>query len=268
MKPERRLSDTPTSHASAPVAFERRRHLGVITLRRPAVRNAVDTSMSTMLAAIDDEIEADPDIWVSVITGEGSSFCSGADLRAVADRGAATKIDRGFAGLTRRERATPMIAAVEGAAVAGGFEIVLCCDLVVAARDSFFGLPEVRRSMVAAGGGLVRLSHRIPRNVAAELVLTGEPLGAERAHELGLVNRLTDPGRALDGALQLAGTITANAPIAVRESRTALAVAANGSEDDGWAASDRALGVVQETDDFREGPRAFIEKRPPVWQNR
>mgnify|MGYP003133591999 CR=1 FL=1 len=242
--------------------------MGIITLRRPAVRNAVDAAMSELLASIDDDIETDPDIWVTVITGEGPSFCSGADLRAVADRGPASDIGRGFAGITRRERSTPMIAAVEGAAVAGGFEIVLACDLVVAARDAYFGLPEVRRSMVAAGGGLVRLVHRLPRNIATELVVTGEPIGAERARELGLVNRVTEPGRAVESALALARTITENAPIAVRESLAAVSTAATRGEQAGWTASDSALSNVQASADFREGPRAFVEKRPPVWQNR
>lgn len=253
--------------ADAPVTFDRSGHVGIITLRRPSVRNAVDAQMSALLASIDDEIESDADVWVTIITGEAPSFCAGADLKAVAERGPATDIGRGFAGITRRPRATPMIAAVEGAAVAGGFEIVLACDLVVAARDAYFGLPEVRRSMVAAGGGLARLAHRMPRNVATEMIATGEPLGAERAHALGLVNRLTEPGQALDGALALARTIAENAPIAVRESLVAAAAAAAHGEAAGWAASDHALSVVQASADFREGPLAFVEKRSPIWQN-
>ena len=267
----RRASPLPERQGAAPdatVTLDRSEHTAIITLRRPAVRNAVDAGMSELLASIDDEIESDPDIWVTVITGEGPSFCSGADLRAVTERGPASDIGRGFAGITRRERSTPMIAAVEGAAMAGGFEIVLACDLVVAARDAYFGLPEVRRSMVAAGGGLVRLVHRLPRNIATELIVTGEPIGAERALELGLVNRVTEPGRAVESALSLARTITENAPIAVRESLAAVAIAATHGENAGWAASDRALANVQSSADFREGPRAFVEKRPPVWQNR
>lgn len=261
----------PDPHQASPgatVTFDRVGHVGVVTLRRPAVRNAVDTATSVLLAAIDDEIEADPDIWVTVITGEGPSFCAGADLRTVAERGPATEIERGFAGITRRSRSTPMIAAVEGAAVAGGFEIVLACDLVVAARDAFFGLPEVRRGLVAAGGGLARLPHRLPRNVAAELIVTGAPIDALRAYELGLVNRLTEPGQALEGALSLADTVVENAPIAVRASLAALTAASQRGEADGWTASDQALETVQASADFREGPRAFAEKRAPVWQNR
>jgi enoyl-CoA hydratase len=197
-------------------------------------------------------------------------FCAGADLQAIASGHAgALRTDRGgFGGIVRRERTKPIIAAVDGPALAGGFEIVMACDLVVASRRAVFGLPEVKRSQVAVGGGLFRLSRTVGPKVAMELILTGDPIAAELAYELGLVNVLVDPGEALGAAQTLAARIVANAPHAVWASRTVAAQAM--SEDDAtlWKLTAEAFAKVGRTDDFAEGPRAFLEKRPPKWQGR
>jgi enoyl-CoA hydratase len=174
----------------------------------------------------------------------------------------------GFAGLITRQRNKPLIAACDGPALAGGTEIVLSCDLVVATADARFGIPEVKRSLIAAAGGLFRLPRVLPRNVAMELALTGDPITAERAHHFGLVNVLADPGQAVPAAHELAQRITVNAPLAVRASRRVVLDGANASDEEAWALTSSEFAPVAASEDFREGPRAFIEKRPPVWTGR
>jgi enoyl-CoA hydratase len=244
--------------------------VAVITIGRPEARNAIDGAVATGIEHALDRFEADPECWAGILAGEGPVFCAGADLKAIASGQAASlRTDRGgFAGLVSRERTKPLIAAVDGPALAGGFEIVLACDLVVASRRAVFGLPEVKRSLVAAGGGLFRLPRVIGPKVAMELILTGDPIAAELAYELGLVNVLVDPGEALEGARSLAARIVSNAPHAVWASRNVAAKAM--SEDDAtlWRLTAEAFAKVGKTDDFTEGPRAFIEKRSPVWQGR
>ncbi len=242
----------------------------VLTLDRPEARNAIDSPTAAAIEAAVDRLEGDPELWTGIVTHHGPVFCSGADLKAVAaggGEGIATARG-GFAGLCARARTKPLIAAIEGPAVAGGCEIVLACDLVVASTGASFGLPEVKRALVATGGGPWRLVRSLGPQVGMEMVLTGDPLTGQRAHELGLVNCLVEPGGALAAAHALAERINANAPLAVRESR-ALALGAYDTPESGlWSATDRASRRNAESDDFREGPQAFIEKRQPRWKGR
>ncbi|MCC6216034.1 MAG: crotonase/enoyl-CoA hydratase family protein [Polyangiaceae bacterium] len=251
------------------IRFEARGRVAIVTLDRPARRNAVCREIAEGMERALDAFEADPELWVGIVAAEGPAFCAGADLAAVErGEGASLSTERGgFAGIVRRARVKPLVAAVDGPALAGGCEVVLACDLVVASRAARFGLPEVKRSLVAAAGGLFRLPRALPERVALELVLTGDSIDAERAERLGLVNRLVEPGEALAGALALAGAIAANAPIAVQES---LRIARRASEPDEvlWRESRDAFVRVLGTEDAREGPRAFLEKRAPAWRNR
>ena len=251
------------------VHFEARDHVAVLTLDRPEARNAVNHELAADLESAIDRLEADDSLWMGVLAGAGPAFCAGADLKAVASGRANLSTDRGgFAGIVRRKRTKPIIAAVEGPALAGGFEIVLSCDLVVAGTDARFGIPEVKRSLIANAGGLIRLPRVLPRNLAMEMALTGEPISAETAHRHGVVNRLVDPGGALDAALSLAAEIGANAPLAVRASRQVIVEAGLLDDDTAFALSAEASRAVFRSEDFQEGPRAFIEKRPPNWQGR
>lgn len=245
-------------------------HVLVATINRPEARNAVNREVANGLEAAVDRLEDDPDLWIGVLTGVPPVFSAGADLKEInAGRAADLATERGgFAGVTRRERAKPLIAAVEGAALAGGTEIALACDLIVAGASARFGIPEVKRSLVAAGGGLFRLPRRLPFNVAMELALTGDPIDAPTAERHGLVNAVTADGEALAGALALAARISANAPVAVRESRRVVLDAYLEPESAGWALSDKAMAKAMGSEDFREGLTAFIDKRPPAWTGR
>ena len=242
-------------------------HLAVITLNRPEARNAVNADVAQGVEDAVDRVEADPDVWLAVVTGGTPVFCSGADLKEVAaGRGNTIHTERGgFAGFTSRARTKPVIAAVDGPALAGGTEIVLACDLVVASRSATFGIPEVKRSLAAAAGGLFRLGRKIPLNVAMECALTGDPISAERAYGFGLVNVLCDDGRALAEAAVLAERVLANAPVAVRESRAVVADFTFAPDEDGWRRSGQAMSRAARSEDNREGLMAFIEKRPPRW---
>lgn len=240
----------------------------VITINRPDARNAVDRAVAEGVAAALDELDRRDDQVVGVITGAGGTFCSGMDLKAFL-RGERPVVEgRGLAGITEAPPRKPMIAAVEGYALAGGCEIVLACDMVVAARDARFGIPEVKRGLVAAAGGLLRLPHRIPYQVAMEIALTGDFLEAERAHAYGLVNRLTDAGAALGGALELARAIAANGPLAVRATKQVLAEAPVWPAGEEWDRMRAVTGPVFASEDAQEGPRAFAEKRAPRWTGR
>lgn len=200
-----------------------------------------------------------------VLTGAGPGFCAGMDLAAFARGELPYDPERGFAGMTMRRPGKPVIAAVEGFALAGGLEIALACDLLVAARDARLGIPEVKRGLVAAGGGLRRLPERLPLGVAMEMGLTGEPLAVERAHALGLVNRVTEPGGALDAALELAATIAANGPLAVAATQRILRDQASWTEEEFWTRQGEIAGRVLMSADAREGAVAFKERRDPVW---
>ncbi len=246
-------------------------HIRLVTFRRPEARNAINGAVAQALDQIVRDLEQDPDAWVVVLTGSGGqAFCSGADLKEVArgNLGALWTTEGGFAGFVRACRSKVWIAAVDGFALAGGFEIALACDLIVASVDATFGLPEVRRGLIAAAGGLYRLPRSLPRAVAYELIATGERLGAERALALGLINRVVPKDRTLVEALALADIIACNAPIAVRES---LKIARRTFDlDDAALArlSEEGQQRVMRTEDFQEGPRAFIEKRTPRWVGR
>jgi enoyl-CoA hydratase len=242
--------------------------VGVITIRRPEARNAVNPEVASGIEAAIDQMEADPLTWVGIVAGEGPVFSAGADLKAIAAGQAdALQTKRGgFGGITRRERTKPIIAAVDGPALAGGCEIALACDMIVASRNAVFGLPEVKRSLLAAAGGLFRLPRTVGPKVAMEVILTGDPISADRAYTLGLVNLLVEPGEALNAAKALAARITANAPIAVWESRKVADAALTSDDETLWRMTVAGFARVAQTEDFAEGPRAFIEKRAPVWK--
>ena len=245
-------------------------HVLVATINRPEARNAVNDVVAQGIEAALDRLESDDGLWVGILTGVPPVFSAGADLKMInAGRAADLATARGgFAGITRRERSKPVIAAVDGPALAGGTEIVLACDLVVASESASFGIPEVKRSLVAAGGALFRLPARIPFNVAMEWALTGDAVDAATAHRVGLVNHLCPAGGALEAARVLAARVTANAPVAVRESRRAMLEAVGSDEERGWDVSARAMAAAMGSEDFREGLTAFIEKRPPAWTGR
>ncbi len=262
--------ETPARPGDETVMVEVRGNVVVIRLNRPEARNAVNGPLAAGLEAGIDRLESDDSLWVGVITGAREFFCAGADLKLInAGRGGEISTDRGgFAGIVARERVKPVIAAVEGPALAGGLEITLSCDLVVASRQSRFGIPEVKRSLVAGAGGVFRLGRVLPRNVALEMGLTGDPIDAQRAYDLGLVNVLTEPGEALAGAVDLAGRISANAPLAVQSTRALMMGLADVDDREGFARSTEAMVALAATEDFSEGLDAFIEKRPPKWKGR
>lgn len=237
----------------------------VVTLDRPEVRNAVDAATSVAVAAAMDLLDADDDLTVGVLTGAGGTFCAGMDLKAFL-RGEVPSVEgRGFGGLVQAPPAKPLIAAVEGYALAGGCELALACDLVVAAEDASFGLPEVRRGLMAGAGGLLRLPRRIPPQIAMEHALTGDPMTAVEAHRWGLVNRLTAPGEALDAARELALRISRNGPLAVRSTKKVLVEAPTWPGDEVWDRQAAILQTVFASEDAREGATAFAERREPRW---
>jgi enoyl-CoA hydratase len=252
------------------VEYRQEGRVAVLTINRPEARNAVNGDVARTMEQGLDRLEEDEDIWVGIVTGAGPVFSAGADLKAIASGQAADLQTKrgGFGGIAARQRTKPLIAAVDGPALAGGTEIVLSCDLVVASTNARFGIPEVKRSLVAAAGGLFRLPRALPRNIAMELALTGDPIDAERAHHFGLVNELVEPGKALEAALALAERVTVNAPIAVRESRRVLLDGMLADDDTAWKITFDAMAKAMATEDFAEGPRAFIEKRAPEWKGR
>ncbi|MCZ2819409.1 crotonase/enoyl-CoA hydratase family protein [Modestobacter sp. VKM Ac-2977] len=251
---------------TAPVLTEVTDGVGVLTLNRPEAKNAVDLATTEALAAAIDEFEARDDVAVLVLTGAGGTFCAGMDLKAFA-RGERPRIEgRGFAGLTEAPPAKPLIAAVEGWALAGGCELALSADLVVAARDARFGIPEVKRGLFAAGGGVLRLAKALPYQRAMEMALTGDPLPAEEAHRFGLVNVLTEPGGALAGARELAARIAVNGPLGVRASKQLIAGSVGWTDKAALEGQRELADRVFGSADALEGARAFAEKRPPVWR--
>jgi enoyl-CoA hydratase len=236
----------------------------VVTIDRPEARNAVNLAVAEGIAAALDRLDSEDELRAGVLTGAGGVFCAGMDLKAFVAGERPHVEGRGFAGIVQRPPRKPLIAAVEGWALAGGFEVALACDLIVAARDARFGIPEVKRGLVAAGGALIRLPRRMPYHLAMELALTGDPISAERAFAVGIVSRLTEPGGALAGAFALASAIAANGPLAVDATKRIL-VADEAGE---WERQAEIVGPVFASEDAREGARAFAEKRAPVWRGR
>jgi enoyl-CoA hydratase len=240
----------------------------VLTINRPEQRNAMTRAASLAIAAALDELDRRADLSVGVLTGAGGNFCAGMDLKRFLAGETSAAPGRGFGGVTEAPPVKPLIAAVEGYALAGGFELVLACDMVVAGAGARFGLPEVKRGLVAAAGGLLRLPERLPRAIALELVLTGDFLSADRAAAFGLVNRLVDDGQALSGALELARSIAANAPLALAASKQVVDRAPTWPVEEWWQRQAEITGPVFASEDAREGASAFAERRPPRWQGR
>lgn len=247
------------------VTTERRGRVLLVRMERPAKRNAIDAEMTAGLDAALNELDDDPQLWAGVLAGTPVAFSAGTDLAA----GAGPPTARGGNyGVVRRARRTPLIAAVEGLAFGGGFELVLACDLVVAARTARFALPETARGLVANCGALFRAPRALPRNIATEMLLTGLPLDADRAWSLGLVNRLVEAGEAETAALELAELICTNAPVAQTASLLAVAEVDAGADAAGWAATATAHAAIAASADAKEGVDAFREKRAPLWMGR
>lgn len=250
------------------VLVERGAGVQVITINRPEAKNAINGAVANGIAAAVDELEESDDLHVGVLTGAGGTFCAGMDLKAFLRGETPTVENRGLGGITQAPPRKPLIGAVEGWAVAGGFELLLACDMVVAATSAKFGVPEVKRALVAGAGAAMFLPHRVPQAIALEMLLTGDPITASRAAELGLVNTLTDEGGALDGALALAERIAANGPLAVAVTKQIARRSADWTFEEGWDRQAELMAPVFTSEDAREGATAFAEKRPPVWKGR
>ena len=248
------------------VLTERRGNVLLITLNRPEVRNAVNAAVAAGVAGALDELDRDDELSVGVLTGAGGFFCAGMDLGAFVKGESPWFGDRGFAGIAQRASRKPLIAAIESFAVAGGMEIALACDLIVAAKGAKLGIPEAKRSIVAAGGALLRLPRRMPYHLVMELALTGDPFPAERFHELGVVNRLSEPGSAVDVALELAAALARNGPLALAASKRILQEQFDWSSSEMWERQREITASVMASEDAREGASAFKEKRDPVWR--
>ena len=250
------------------VNFHKHGHIGIFTLNRPKAMNAINGAVSQQFEAHLTSFEADSDLWVGIVcSSHPKVFCAGADLGAIGSGVPLATVKGGFAGFVQYPRRKPMIAAVDGFALAGGCEIVLACDLVVASETSKFGVPEVKRSLVAAAGGLFRLPQKLPKVVAMEMILTGDPITAARAYELGFVNSVVPKGESLEAAIALAERITCNAPLAVREAKAATDAMFQSAlkDSDAFDRSNFAMAYLSKTADFREGPKAFMEKRKAKW---
>ena len=251
-----------------PVEIEVRDHTMIVTLNRPEAKNAVNGALAEGVAAAMDELDRNDQLRVGIITGAGGTFCSGMDLKAFVKGETPTVEGKGFGGLTERPPQKPLIAAVEGYALAGGFEIAITCDLIVAANNAKFGIPEAKLALVAGAGGLLRFPRQAPPRIAMEYALTGEHFDAQRAYEIGLINRLVEPGKALDTAMELASKISANGPLAITATKQILVQSAEWTSDEMWDRQQELMDPVFHSEDAIEGATAFAEKRAPVWKGR
>jgi enoyl-CoA hydratase len=251
--------------AAPAVLTEVRDGVLLVTLNRPEARNAVNSALAEGVAAAVDRLESEDDLRVGVITGAGKGFCSGMDLKAFLRGESPHGGGRGFAGICEKPPTKPMIAAVEGFAVAGGLEVALSCDLIVAGRGARLGIPETKRGLIAGAGALIRLPARIPRNVAMEMALTGGLVSAERAYDFGLVNTVCEDGDAVEEALRVAASIAANGPLAVRISKQIVDELVELPEAEAWQRQEAFIDLIMGSDDAREGAAAFAEKRDPAW---
>jgi enoyl-CoA hydratase len=260
------MSDIGIENGEAVLRTEVRGHVLIVVLNRPHAKHAFNLALATALSEALDLLDEDPALRVGVLTGSGGTFSSGADLKALlrGERGYTEK--RGGFGIMKRPPEKPLVAAVEGYAVAGGFELALSADLIVAARDAKFGLPEVKRGLVAVGGALFRLPRRIPYHVAMEMALTGDLYSADRLQELGIVSRVVDPGATLDAAIELANRLSENGPLALRATKQIVFRANAWSDEAAWSEQRRYADPALKSDDAKEGPRAFAEKRKPVFR--
>jgi len=263
------MADSNTTvGATSQVIVEVDDGIQTITINRPETKNAATLEVARGIAAALDDLDARDDIRISILTGAGGTFCAGMDLKGFL-RGERPSIEgRGFGGLTMKPPRKPIIAAVEGYALAGGFELVLACDMVVAADDAQFGVPEVKRGLAATAGGLVRLPRQLPYRIALELALTGDMFPATRAYHYGLINRLTKPGEALAEARKLAQSIAANGPLSVAASKRVMVESQDWPSDELWSRQVKLTEHVFKSEDAREGSKAFAEKRKPVWQGK
>jgi enoyl-CoA hydratase len=240
----------------------------IITLNRPKARNAANKALAEGVAAAMDELAANDELRVAILTGAGGTFCSGMDLKAFVSGETPAIKGRGFAGLTEKPPRKPLIAAIEGYALAGGLELAISCDLIVAAENAKFGIPEAKRGLAAAAGGLVRLPRQIPSRLAMELALTGDFIGAGRAYEMGLINQVVEPGTALAAAQELAAKISANGPMAVAISKQVIVESAEWSDEEMWDKQQALVSPIFTSEDAIEGSVAFAEKRAPNWKGR
>jgi enoyl-CoA hydratase/carnithine racemase len=250
------------------IGIDRRGHVGVVTIDRPAVRNAIDYTTAHEISSALDEFEVDSEVRVIILTGAGGFFSAGMDLKSLTATGQRPITEtRGAFGIIAKPPVKPTIAAVEGAALGGGLEIALTADIMVVAEGARLGLPEVKRGLVAAAGGVIRLPNRIPRALAMEMILTGAPISAARGSEIGLVNRVVPDGEAFTVALDIAETIAANAPMAVRAAKAVALESAHWVDDEAFALQRRYIDPVRDSADAKEGALAFVEKRQPVWRD-
>ncbi len=262
------MSATDAAVSAEPVLTERRGNVLLITLNRPEVRNAVNAALAEGVGNALEELDADDSLSVGVLTGAGGFFCAGMDLGAFVKGESSWYGDRGFAGIAQRSARKPLIAAIEGFALAGGLEIALACDLIVAARGAKMGIPEAKRSIIAAAGALLRLPRRMPYHLVMELALTGDPFPADRFYDLGVVNRLVEPGATVDAALELAAQLGKNGPLALIASKQILQEQFDWSSGEMWEKQGEIIGPLFNSEDAKEGASAFKEKREPVWKGR
>jgi enoyl-CoA hydratase len=262
------MSAEQAVQTSDAVVSERRGNVLLITINRPEMRNAVNGAVAEGMAGALDQLDADDGLTVGVVTGAGGYFSAGMDLGAFVKGESPWFGDRGFAGIAQRSARKPLIAAIEGFALAGGMEVALACDLIVAAKGAKMGIPEAKRSLIAAGGALLRLPRRMPYHVVMELALTGDWMPAERFHEFGLVNRLAEPGAAVDVAMELAVQLSKSGPLALIGSKRILQEQFDWSSDEMWQKQAEITGPVMASEDAKEGASAFKEKRDPVWKGR